>query len=151
MITLIVVSDGYKHFDEPIREYLKRLQKIITLKTLKPISHTNVEYIKGKETLALLELLKRFSGTVILCDERGKSMNTLDFAQMIATSRNKSEDIIFILWGSYGIDLTLIHDIHPRLLQISDFVLPHSLAFLVLLEQIYRAHEILKGSGYHHS
>ena len=97
MITLIVVSDGYKHFDEPIREYLKRLQKIITLKTLKPISHTNVEYIKGKETLALLELLKRFSGTVILCDERGKSMNTLDFAQMIATSRNKSEDIIFIL------------------------------------------------------
>ena len=151
MITLIVVSDGYKHFDEPIREYLKRLQKVITLKTLKPISHTNVEYIKGKETLALLELLKRFSGTVILCDERGKSMNTLDFAQMIATSRNKSEDIIFILWGSYGIDLTLIHDIHPRLLQISDFVLPHSLAFLVLLEQIYRAHEILKGSGYHHS
>ena len=151
MITLIVVSDGYKHFDEPIREYLKRLQKVITLKTLKPISHTNVEYIKGKETLALLELLKRFSGTVILCDERGKSMNTLDFAQMIRASRDQSEDLLFILWGSYGVDITLIHDVHPRLLQISDFVLPHSLAFLVLLEQIYRAHEILKGSGYHHS
>ena len=97
MITLIVVSDGYKHFDGPIREYLKRLQKVITLKTLKPISHTNVEYIKGKETLALLELLKRFSGTVILCDERGKSMNTLDFAQMIRASRDQSEDLIFIL------------------------------------------------------
>jgi 23S rRNA pseudoU1915 N3-methylase RlmH len=32
----------------------------------------------------------------------------------------------------------------------SDFVVPHSLAFLILIEQIYRAHEILKWSGYHH-
>lgn len=61
MITIISVSDGYKHFDAPIREYLKRLQKNIVLKTLRPISHTNIEYIKVKETLALIEMMKKLS------------------------------------------------------------------------------------------
>ena len=61
MITLLAITDGYKHFDIPIREYLKRLGKNVILKTLKPMSHTNIEYIKVKETLALLEWLKKSS------------------------------------------------------------------------------------------
>lgn len=61
MITLLAVTDGYKHFDTPIREYLKRLGKNMVLKTLKPISHTNIEYIKVKETLAILDWLKKSS------------------------------------------------------------------------------------------
>ncbi len=61
MITLLAVTDGYKHFDTPIREYQKRLGKHIVLKVIKSIAHTNIEYIKVKETLALLEWLKKSS------------------------------------------------------------------------------------------
>ena len=78
-------------------------------------------------------------------------MKTREFSDMIEDSKNSSEDLIFIIGGSYGIDLEVFADITHETLKISDFVMPHSLALLVLLEQIYRAHEILKGSGYHHS
>jgi len=70
---------------------------------------------------------------------------------MLERGRNESEDIIFIIGGSYGIDLELFSEIPHKTIKISDFVMPHSLALLVLIEQVYRAHEIMKGSGYHHS
>ena len=151
MITLLAITDGYKHFDIPIQEYMKRLGKNMVLKTLKPISHTNIEYIKVKETLSILEWLRKSSGTIILLDERGKWLNTREFVEMIEHGRDTGEKIIFIIGGSYGVDLELLQELKPRLLRVSDFVMPHSLALLVIIEQIYRAHEIIKGSGYHHS
>jgi 23S rRNA (pseudouridine1915-N3)-methyltransferase len=151
MITILAVTDGFKHFDEAISEYGKRTQKVVTLKPIKPISHTNPEYIKVKETLSIIESLKKVKGKIILLDERGKSMKTREFSDMIEDAKNSSEDIIFIIGGSYGVDLEVFADIPHETLKISDFVMPHSLALLVLLEQIYRAYEIMKGSGYHHS
>ncbi|MFZ2255705.1 MAG: hypothetical protein WAW30_03600 [Patescibacteria group bacterium] len=59
MITILAVSDGFKHFGEAISEYGKRLQKTIILKPIKPISHTNPEYIKVKETLSIIESVKK--------------------------------------------------------------------------------------------
>jgi 23S rRNA (pseudouridine1915-N3)-methyltransferase len=151
MITILAVTDGFKHFGEAISEYTKRTQKVVTLKPLKPISHTNPEYIKVKETLVIIETLKKLKGKLILLDERGKSMKTREFSDRIEDAKNSSEDLIFIIGGSYGVDLEVFTDIPHETMKISDFVMPHSLALLVLLEQIYRAHEIMKGSGYHHS
>jgi 23S rRNA (pseudouridine1915-N3)-methyltransferase len=94
--------------------------------------------------------LKKFKWIIILLDERGKSMNTRDFTDLIEDARNESTDITFVIGWSYGVDLEVIRELQFQMLRISDFVMPHGLAFLVLLEQIYRAHEIMKGSGYHH-
>jgi 23S rRNA (pseudouridine1915-N3)-methyltransferase len=151
MITLLSVSDGHKHFGTAIDEYTKRIQKFVTIKYIKPISHTNSEYIRVKETLSIIETLKKIKGKIILLDERGKGLSTIVFSEMIERAKNTSADIIFIIGGSYGVDLELIQEIHPEMIRISDFVMPHALAMLVLIEQIYRAHEILKGSGYHHA
>ena len=73
-------------------------------------------------------------------------MSTSKFSEKIEDARNTSEDIIFIIGGSYGLDLEIFSDIPHETIRISDFVMPHSLALLVLIEQIYRAHEIMKGS-----
>lgn len=151
MITILAVTDGFKHFGEAISEYGKRLGKTINLKPIKPISHTNPEYIKVKETLLLIETLKKIKWTIILLDERGNSLSTHAFTEMLEQWKNESENIIFIIGGSYGIDLELFSDVPHKTIKISDFVMPHSLALLVLIEQIYRAHEIMKGSGYHHN
>ncbi len=59
MITILAVTDGYKHFDESIKEYAKRIAKFVTIKRIKPISHTNPEYIKVKETLLIIDALKK--------------------------------------------------------------------------------------------
>ncbi len=72
MITILAVTDGFKHFGTPITEYGKRTGQYATLKPIKPISHTNPEYIKIKETTLLIEILQKMKGTVILLDERGK-------------------------------------------------------------------------------
>ena len=151
MITILAVTDGFKHFGEAISEYGKRTQKVVTLKPIKPISHTNPEYIKIKETLAIIEMLKKMKWRVILLDERGKGMKTSEFSEMLEESKNTSENITFFIGWSYGVDLEVFADIPHEKIRISDFVMPHSLALLVLLEQIYRADEIMKGSGYHHS
>lgn len=151
MITILAVTDGFKHFGEAISEYGKRLQKTIILKPIKPISHTNPEYIKVKETLSIIENIRKTKWTIILLDERGTNMQTRAFSEMIEDAKNNSEDITFIIGGSYWVDLELFAEVPHRTLRISDFVMPHSLALLVLIEQVYRAHEIMKWSGYHHN
>ena len=78
-------------------------------------------------------------------------MDTTEFSNMLEDAKNASEDTIFIIGGSYGLDLEIFSGIMHKTMKISDFVMPHSLALLVLIEQIYRAHEIMKGSGYHHA
>lgn len=150
MITIIAITDGFKHFDTPVSTYMKRLEKFIRFKTIKPISHTNPEYIRVKETLLVLDVIKKISGTLFVCDERGKSYSTIAFTEIIENARNTSEDIIFLIGGSYGLDLEVLSGTPHKLIRISDFVMPHSLALLVILEQIYRAHEIIRWSGYHH-
>ena len=150
MITLLAVSDGYKHFGDAIGEYEKRIQKFANIKRLKPISHTNPEYIKVKETLLVLEILQKMKWKIVLLDERGSSMKTEAFMELLEKSKDQSENITFVIGGSYGVDLELFSQVPHISLKVSDFVVPHSLALLVLVEQIYRAHEIIKGSGYHH-
>lgn len=151
MITILAVTDGFKHFGEAITEYGKRTQKVVTLKPIRPISHTNPEYIKIKETVTIMETLKKMKWSTILLDERGKSMKTTEFADMLESAKNESQDLIFIIGGSYGVDLEVFSQIPHQTMRLSEFVMPHSLALLVLLEQIYRANEIMKGSSYHHS
>lgn len=151
MLTILAVTDGFKHFSDPINEYGKRLQKSITLKLIKPISHTNPEYIRIKETLSIIEHVKKLRGKVILLDERGSGMKTSEFADMLIEAKNTSESLVFVIGWSYGVDLEIFSEIPHTKLRISDFVMPHALALLVLLEQIYRAGEIEKWSGYHHA
>ncbi len=59
MITLLAVTDGYKHFSIAIDEYVKRTQKYITIKKIRPVTHTNTEYIRVKETLSIIETLEK--------------------------------------------------------------------------------------------
>ena len=152
MIHLIHISDGDKHFSEAVWEYKRRLAKNIEIHTIKPIKHTEITYIKREETKKLIEKLTKLKWAIILCDERGKDIGTLQFAEILRKGRNEGENIIFIIGGSYGIDIDILTVTGPiELFRLSEFVLPHGLAFLVLIEQIYRGLEIIKWSGYHHS
>ncbi len=72
-------------------------------------------------------------------------MDTMAFAEILRKGRNVSENLIFIIGGSYGVEVDILRAIGPlRLLQLSGLVMPHGLAYLVLIEQIYRGLEIIK-------
>lgn len=85
---------------------------------------------------------------VILLDERGKQLSSVGLAELLEGSASKS--IVFVIGSSYGVDEQLAARA-DRIVGLSDMTLPHELARVMLLEQIYRANCILTNHPYHHS
>ena len=81
-------------------------------------------------------------GNLVALDERGKDMTTQQFAALL-----KSETT-FVIGGPVGLDDAVKKDAR-LLLRLSSLTLPHALAQVVLLEQIYRAATMLTGHPYH--
>ena len=79
---------------------------------------------------------------LVALDERGKDMTSVQFASLL-----KSETA-FIIGGPDGLDESVKKDA-ALLLRLSSLTLPHALAQVVLLEQIYRAATMLTGHPYH--
>jgi 23S rRNA (pseudouridine1915-N3)-methyltransferase len=91
---------------------------------------------------------RRLSGTLlkganmIVLDERGRDYTTRQFAELL-----KSESA-FVIGGADGLSAQV--KAHAALvLRVSSFTLPHALAQVVLMEQLYRAASLLTGHPYH--
>ncbi|MDD5750969.1 MAG: 23S rRNA (pseudouridine(1915)-N(3))-methyltransferase RlmH [Candidatus Peribacteraceae bacterium] len=103
----------------------------------------------AEESERLLAALSKKEGEIWVLDERGKAMTSVVFAQALGRARDAGRSLIFVLGGAYG----LTEEVRKRaqqVLRLSDMTFPHELCRLVFLEQLYRATEIAKGSGYHH-
>jgi len=149
---LIAAIENHKNpeIDALIAEYLKRLQPLHSVSlTLLPAARVNYsEQQQIKETEALLKMAKP-GDTLFLLDETGKQTNSLEFSNLITQSLNQSRGkIIFCIGGAYGFTAEAKQKF-PKL-KMSDWVFPHQIARLVLVEQIYRSFNIIKGTGYHH-
>jgi len=86
---------------------------------------------------------------VIVLDDTGKQLSSASFSENLESWVMGDKDICFVIGGAYGVD--------DQLLAEADFVwslgkltLPHQLARLVLIEQLYRAVSIWENGNYHH-
>jgi 23S rRNA (pseudouridine1915-N3)-methyltransferase len=79
---------------------------------------------------------------VIALDERGKDLTTVQFAELLKT------EAAFVIGGPDGLD-DAVKKNAKLLLRLSSLTLPHALAQVVLMEQIYRAATLLTGHPYH--
>jgi 23S rRNA (pseudouridine1915-N3)-methyltransferase len=79
---------------------------------------------------------------VVALDERGKDLTTEQFAKLL------QRETAFVIGGADGLDEGIKRQAALRL-RLSALTLPHALAQVVLLEQIYRAATILTGHPYH--
>jgi len=87
---------------------------------------------------------------LICLDERGKSMTSPDFAAFLTeVSENASLTPCFMLGGAFGLAGT-VRSQARFVLSLGPMTLPHELARVVLLEQVYRAESILRKTPYHH-
>lgn len=102
-----------------------------------------------EEHARMLDALKNIDGTVVILDERGKEFSSQDFAKYIGKERDIGTPVTFVLGGAYGFD-DAIRARGTIVMRLSRMTLPHELCKLFFLEQLYRAHAILAGSGYHH-
>ena len=83
---------------------------------------------------------------VSLLDDRGTAYGSEAFADWLEARRQGGLDVCFVLGGAYGIEL----ERSDHRLSLGPMTLPHQLARVVLLEQLFRAHKILAGEPYHH-
>jgi 23S rRNA (pseudouridine1915-N3)-methyltransferase len=105
--------------------------------------------IKKKESRLIEPYLQKAS-TNILLDEKGKSFNSIQFSELINNKMITSKDLNFIIGGAYGFSEEVKKKANI-LLSLSNMTMPHHLARLVLVEQLYRAFTILKNEKYHNN
>ncbi|WP_045211273.1 23S rRNA (pseudouridine(1915)-N(3))-methyltransferase RlmH [Desulfonatronovibrio magnus] len=87
---------------------------------------------------------------LIVLDEKGKELTSCKFAQKMQTwDELPGKTPCFIIGGSYGLwDQVRQHA--DFILSLGPMTMPHELAAIVLMEQIYRARTIIQGHPYHH-
>ncbi len=83
---------------------------------------------------------------VCLLDSRGRSYTSEAFAGWLEERRQAGRDVCFVIGGAFGTELANA----DHKLSFGPATLPHLLARVVLLEQLYRAHKILANEPYHH-
>ncbi len=77
----------------------------------------------------------------------GTQYDSVGFSRFLEERRMSGQDLCFVIGGPYGLTLPAgtTHKI-----SLGPMTLPHQLARVVMLEQLYRAHKILAGEPYHH-
>jgi 23S rRNA (pseudouridine1915-N3)-methyltransferase len=104
---------------------------------------------KLEETKLILQQIQN-DDFLILLDENGKEMNSIEFSDFILKQQNRStKRIIFIIGGPFGFD-TKLYDRANYILSLSKMTFSHQMIRLFFVEQLYRAFTILKGEKYHH-
>ena len=81
-------------------------------------------------------------GRIVALDEKGKDFTTAQFAGLLKA------ETVFVIGGAGGLD-DAVKERADLLLRLSALTLPHALAQVILLEQLYRAATILTGHPYH--
>lgn len=85
---------------------------------------------------------------IIAVSRAGRTLSSDAFAALVGRWREEAKDVALLVGGAFGLDAGLLRRANLTL-SLSSFTLPHELARLVLLEQLYRAVTILKGEPYH--
>ena len=114
-----------------------------------PESRASGERAKTDESTAILGKLGTRDALVAL-DERGKSLTSIDFAKWLSQQQMQGRDVAFAIGGDEGLS-EAVRGRAALVLSLSAMTLPHRLARLVLLEQVYRAVTIIRGEPYHKS
>ncbi len=109
------------------------------------------KYLKAFARLEILEVkeLAELPAGAILLDERGKEMESKAFAKFVGGFEDRGEPITFVIGGPFGFEEATKKQARHTL-RLSTMTLPHDLARIVLLEQLYRAFTILRGKTYHY-
>ena len=158
MLNIKVICVGKskeKYWDAAYAEYLKRLRaycspEVIEVREARlpanasPADERNVIDAEGRD------ILGRISGGdfVIALDIWGKEFSSEELARKISDISFNNSRICFIIGGSLGLSDEVKERADLRL-SFGKITLPHQLARVVLLEQIYRAFKINSGEAYH--
>ena len=107
--------------------------------------HARVELIEVREDERVPLRIPERAHLVLLASD-GREFDSIEFSKWLEDRRQDGRDVCFVIGGPRGLDL----DECDTRLSLGRITLPHQLARVVLLEQLYRAHKILAREPYHY-
>jgi len=137
-----------------ISVYANRLKhycafNIAEISSVKPISSKSSEDVKEREAVALEKLLAP-TDFVVLLDEKGRELTSVEFADFLQQKMNTGVRAVkFVSGGAYGI-ATQIKKRANFTLSLSLMTFSHQMVRLFFVEQLYRAMTIIRNEKYHH-
>ena len=153
--TLLVVGRTVEqHYITAINDYIQRTKRSITfdmevIPELKNTKSLSMEVQKEKEGELILKALQP-GDVVVLLDEHGKEMRSLEFAEYMKRKMNTvNKRLVFVIGGPYGFSEKVYQAAHEKI-SMSKMTFSHQMIRLIFVEQIYRAMTILNGGPYHH-
>jgi 23S rRNA (pseudouridine1915-N3)-methyltransferase len=145
---LSIGRDRSRLFEPAAQEYLTRLQRYLPTEAIVAGEARGEDAAARRLEAALLRKKLPDSARWVALDERGENLTSRELAERFsAEARRGTRGLVFVLGGPSGLDPALVAEASWSL-ALSRFTLPHQLARVVLLEQIYRAQTILKGEPY---
>jgi 23S rRNA (pseudouridine1915-N3)-methyltransferase len=132
-ISLIAVGRLRPPYQDDVEHYRKMLA-----------GHAKVELVEVREDEKVPPRIPDRALTVLLAAD-GKALSSEEFSEWLEERRQNGRDLCFVIGGPRGLEVEA-----DMRLSLGPMTLPHQLARVVLLEQLYRAHKILAGEPYHY-
>jgi len=135
-VKLIVVAVG--RLRPPYADDVRHYQKLLA-------GHAKLELVECREDEQVVRRLPK-RAHVTLLTAGGEELDSVGFARRLEDRRQSGMDWCFVIGGPFGLQL----ESPDSRLSLGPMTLPHQLARVVLLEQLYRAHKIIAREPYHY-
>jgi 23S rRNA (pseudouridine1915-N3)-methyltransferase len=147
-LTLLAVDKQRQpHFREGVDDYAKRIRKFLPFEQIEVATSAGDDAAK-REAEAIRRALPG-GGKIIALDVQGKLFTTHEFLAWFEQMMNGAVPrLTFIVGGTAGLHNSILQAADLRL-SLSPLTLPHELARLVFVEQLYRVLTLWKGLPYH--
>ncbi|HEX7291413.1 MAG TPA: 23S rRNA (pseudouridine(1915)-N(3))-methyltransferase RlmH [Conexibacter sp.] len=133
-IVVLAVGRLRPPFADDVQHYQKLLAR-----------HARVELVEVREDEQVARRIPA-RAFVSLLDAEGEQYSSESFSRFLEERRQAGRDVCFVVGGPFGLQLDQV----DHRLSLGAMTLPHQLARVVLLEQIYRGHKILAREPYHY-
>jgi len=135
-VRIVVLAVG--RLRPPFADDVQHYQKLLA-------RHARLELIEVREDEQVARRLPD-RAFISLLDSEGEQMDSMRFSRFLEERRQSGRDVCFVLGGPFGLALDGVE----HRLSLGPMTLPHQLARVVLLEQLYRGHKIIAGEPYHY-
>ena len=136
---------------DAIRDYEKRAARYWPLDVHEVreerASGISIDKVREREGQRLADKVPDRAQTVA-CAIGGRTLDSAQFADFLQSAREQDRDLAFLIGGAFGLPSELAARSSVKL-SLAPWTLPHEIARLVLVEQIYRAGTIVRGEPYH--
>jgi 23S rRNA (pseudouridine1915-N3)-methyltransferase len=135
-VRIVVVAVG--RLRPPFADDVQHYQKLLA-------GHTRLELVEVREGDQVARRLPE-RAFISLLHRDGQRPDSVAFSRFLEERRRSGRDLCFVIGGPFGLEM---EDVDHRL-SLGEITLPHQLARVVLLEQLYRGHKILAREPYHY-